>query len=288
MRRLAHDDIAVARSVLARSTRLTDQDLVSVAVTRGRDHMLAISERSTLSEPVTDVLVTRGDRVVVNALASNQGAAFSHESLEMLVEKAREDELLHAALRSRADMPAHSVVTLVAIAKDYARKRLERTAGMVASEQMEKILESSASVVAQSAGAGPQPRNFSAAVRRVAERLAEGKLCERDVLEYARAKQFEETVCALAALASVSVPMVTRIFATGENDMLLVIGRTLSFEWSTVRQLIQLSSGAKPSERASQATGENYARLSPATADRVLRFMHMREAAKVKSVGKRA
>jgi len=57
---LARDpEIAVAGSVLARSSRLRTSDLVEIASTRGQDHLLAISERINLPEAVTDVIVDR-------------------------------------------------------------------------------------------------------------------------------------------------------------------------------------------------------------------------------------
>src|SRR6516164_8175346 len=58
----ADDDIEVARPVLKNSKRLTDADLLANARVKGQPHLLAISERKTLSEAVTDVLVMRGDR----------------------------------------------------------------------------------------------------------------------------------------------------------------------------------------------------------------------------------
>ena len=74
VRQLALDEIAVARAVLVQSPRLTDQDLVAISAAKGRDHMLAITERPGLGEPVTDFLILRGGRVVTHAVAANQTA----------------------------------------------------------------------------------------------------------------------------------------------------------------------------------------------------------------------
>ncbi len=59
VRQLALDEIAVARPVLIASPRLSDQDLVAISAAKGRDHMLAITERPDLGEPVTDFLILR-------------------------------------------------------------------------------------------------------------------------------------------------------------------------------------------------------------------------------------
>jgi uncharacterized protein (DUF2336 family) len=105
LRSLAHDEIVVARPILSRSERLTDDDLLSVAVAKGRDHMLAISERRYLAEPVADFLVSRGDRVVVHAVAGNPGARFTEGGIAKLIDKARADEALQTLLRQRTDIP---------------------------------------------------------------------------------------------------------------------------------------------------------------------------------------
>src|SRR3954466_15925819 len=48
-------NIAVARPVLERSPRLGESELVEIALSKGQEHLLAISSRSSLTERVTDV-----------------------------------------------------------------------------------------------------------------------------------------------------------------------------------------------------------------------------------------
>ncbi len=77
-RELALDEsIDVAGPVLRRSECLDDETLIAGAKTKGQDHLFAISQRSRLSEGVTDVLVERGDQRVVISTAANAGARFS-------------------------------------------------------------------------------------------------------------------------------------------------------------------------------------------------------------------
>src|ERR1700681_2087544 len=57
IQRLARDDdIAISGPVLQHSERLTDDELVEIARSKGREHLLKISGRDRLSEAVTDVL----------------------------------------------------------------------------------------------------------------------------------------------------------------------------------------------------------------------------------------
>ena len=55
VRRLARDDnIVVAEPILAVSARLSDNDLIDIANTKTRAHLLAISARPQIGEAVTD------------------------------------------------------------------------------------------------------------------------------------------------------------------------------------------------------------------------------------------
>ena len=90
IRTLAFDDaIEVAAPVLAYSVRLDDAALVENARTKSQGHLLAISGRSVLTEPVTDILVERGNDQVVAGTAGNRGARFSTSGMSILVKRAQ-------------------------------------------------------------------------------------------------------------------------------------------------------------------------------------------------------
>jgi uncharacterized protein (DUF2336 family) len=62
VRQLAyHEEASVAVPVLSKSIRLSESDLIEIANTRGPQHLLAISNRAILNEPVTDALLKRGN-----------------------------------------------------------------------------------------------------------------------------------------------------------------------------------------------------------------------------------
>src|SRR5437016_5198648 len=53
IRRLSHhDDIAIAGPVLMKSNRLSETDLIHIAESKGQGHLLALSERASISEAV--------------------------------------------------------------------------------------------------------------------------------------------------------------------------------------------------------------------------------------------
>jgi uncharacterized protein (DUF2336 family) len=73
----ADDDIAVAGCVLIQSATLTERNLLAIADSKSRAHLLAISCRQVLSAALTEVLIARGDHEVLAALAGNNTAQFS-------------------------------------------------------------------------------------------------------------------------------------------------------------------------------------------------------------------
>ena len=102
----SHGDPLVATPVLKHSRRVQEKDLIEIARTHSQQHLLAIAERKTLSEALTDTLMRRGDASVSNALARNPGAVFSEYGYATLVGRAERDEALTEELGLRLDIPA--------------------------------------------------------------------------------------------------------------------------------------------------------------------------------------
>ena len=102
VRRLAcHEEATVAAPILRKSEALSDSDLIEIANRRGQQHLLAISERKTLDEALTDALLKRGDIAVYRALASNAGARFSDQGCLKLAAAAERDGDIADALAVR-------------------------------------------------------------------------------------------------------------------------------------------------------------------------------------------
>ena len=118
------DEIEVAGSVLANSSRLGTDVLVEIASSKGQDHLLAISGRPNLPAAVTDVIVDRGEGPVIRKLANNAGAQFSEEGYSNIVARASTDDELVEILGLRGDLPANCMRDLLRRAKDAVRARL--------------------------------------------------------------------------------------------------------------------------------------------------------------------
>src|SRR5664280_2541578 len=123
------DDITVAGPVLAQSPRLTDQNLVEIAESKGQSHLSKIAERRQLSPVVTDVLVDRGDREIVTKVAGNSGARLSKTGMSMLTMRASGDNDLTEAMTRRVDISPALFKRLLSHATEEARAGIARDLG---------------------------------------------------------------------------------------------------------------------------------------------------------------
>ena len=71
------DEISIAGPLLRRSPVIDEQALIEIARIKGQGHLLAMSERPTLSPDLTDVILRRGDREVGQAYRRQCGRTFS-------------------------------------------------------------------------------------------------------------------------------------------------------------------------------------------------------------------
>ena len=99
------DNIAVSGPVLGKSNALTDQTLAEIAGTKGQKQLVAIADRTKISEAVTDILVERGNSEIAHKLVANAGACISELGFVKLINRCKSDEALAAAIAKRTDIP---------------------------------------------------------------------------------------------------------------------------------------------------------------------------------------
>lgn len=139
---LASDPEAdVARLVLKLSPVLTDADLAAIAVTHSQKHLVAIAERETLSENVTDILVDRGDRQVLRTVSGNEGAAFSDQGFDRLVERGGEDRQVQANLTKRQEqLPVSQARRVMQIAAQAAYQSAGPQVELISGEPPKRVV----------------------------------------------------------------------------------------------------------------------------------------------------
>lgn len=274
LRSLAHDDdIAVAGPVLKQSARLEELELVNIARTKSQAHLLAIAARPTIGERVTDVLVARGEREVIHNVAGNGGARLSNEGFTALVKWSETDEALAMKVGTRPDIPPRLFRDLLIKATQMVQDRLLASAKPSTQTEIRRVL---AHVSYELDAKVPKP-DYAAATRIVEALHKAGNLNEEALVDFAKAHEFEETVVSLAMLCSVPVEVVDRLMGGERPDPILILCKASGWGWQTARTVMTARPGAKgTSSQHLDAAFANFERLSPATAQRVLRFWQVR------------
>ena len=278
IQRLARDEeITVAGPVLTQSARLTASDLVDIAQKKGQGHLLAIAGRDRLEECVTDVLVDRGNRDVVQTLVTNNGATFSQSGYAALVKRADGDETLVEKLGRRLDIPLALFRDLLRQATEAVRGRLLAS---VSEDQRDVIMRVLADISSEISGEAPIARNVEDAKRLVQMMKETGRLNEAEIMTFARHMKYEEVIAGIAMLCSVPFDLIDRLTHSDRSDALLVPCKAAGLRCATVRAILQLRGTRHPtSEHEIEAASAEFEKLSAPTAARVLRFWQVRETA---------
>jgi uncharacterized protein (DUF2336 family) len=266
----AADAVEIAGPVLARSKRLTETQLASLAATKGRGHMLAIAGRETLGTATTDALIGRGDSHVIRKVASNAGADVSDHGYAALVDHAATDPRLAECVAQRPDIPPKHFRTLIAIAPEAVQQRLASTNPRLA-ERIRQVMAEVAHEKAQAVH-----RDYTQAIQSVGGLAKAGVLDDERVMEFAKAGQFEEAVVCLAALAELGIEPAARLLTSEPTNTLLIVARAVDLTWPSVRALMLLRPSGHNAPQDIEDANINFIRLNPDTAKQGLRFYKQR------------
>jgi uncharacterized protein (DUF2336 family) len=268
---LARDSaIAVAGSVLTRSSRLRTSDLVEIASTGGQDHLLAISGRTNLPEAVTDVIVDRGERRVIRKLANNAGACFSDAGYSNIVARADADDELTEILGLRIDLPLKFLRDLLRRATNAVRARLAAIAPPELQDEIKRVLKSIAGMAGEDASPA---RDFSRA-EALAKLLREhDELNDAALVKFVNAGKFDEVAASLAVLNDVPTEMMARLLEGPRSDLVLIPCKSAGLLWPTVEAILSKRPLKQPiAEQTLKLACKDYGRLSAETAERTVRF----------------
>lgn len=268
---LADDEmIDVAGPMLCASPRLSEEDLVRTARTKSQAHLHAITQRTRLSETVTDALIARGDRAVIHAVAQNAGARFSECGFGVLVRHARGDDALACHVGARRDLPRHHFVKLLETASAAVRSKLQAANPDLADAIRDVVAGIATTINDEARNAS---REHGKAKRRVKRLCKTGQFSEADVHAFARANNFEQTAVALAMLGSFPIALVERALLDESPDLVLILTKAARCYWSTTKAVLQMSAASRSlSAMDLEQALANFERLQVNTAKQALDF----------------
>lgn len=278
IRTLAHDDAIVAEPVLRQSSVLTEADLLSVVRAHGQAHLRAVSARASVSEAVSDVIVSRGDDETLGTLLRNDGAALSRAASEAAVERARRNPALHAATVERTALPADLRNEMYFLVEARLRQTiLEQNA------RMDPILLEQALAASRArleTADGDLPADYAESLAYVDELRAANQLTPHTLARFLRAGSRTAFLIALAQLAEVDFHTARGIVERREMDALAVICRAAELDRALFLTfaVVLLDAQDNPIGRAREYAAL-YLQLTPDTARRTMRFWRTRRAA---------
>jgi uncharacterized protein (DUF2336 family) len=277
-RRLARDDdIDVAGPVLRHSVVLSENDLVAVAQNKGQLHLEAIANRSHVSERVSDVLIDRGNSIVLTTVAGNSGARFSTLGYNSLLGKAESDGNIASALVGRSDLSPEMFRKLVAQASATVAQRLLANADPRTREKIQGVIQLITADISRSADRSVTMRGSQAGSQ--LKTIDKGKL-RSELADYAATGRPSEAATALAALSELSIDTVRQLLTRQDYELLLIVCKACGLGWVAVRALLELAAQSRQAFTFNSAGYlDEYNKLSRESAERVIRFLKVRKAA---------
>src|ERR1700686_5141043 len=229
------DEISIAGPLLRRSPVIDESALIEIARIKGQGHLLAMSERPTLSPDLTDVIVRRGDREVVRRAAGNAGAEFSKAGYSALIKRAGQDGALTLTVGQRDDLSSPQLKDLLAGSIDIIRRRLFE----VVKPARQAAIKQAMSQISGGPEVVESRRDFAPPQRTILALDGGGELNEAALLGFAKTHKYEESVAALAAMSGVKIATLDRLMTGDRHDPILIVGKAVGLEWATVRALIR-------------------------------------------------
>lgn len=252
-------DGEVARLVLRLSPVLTDRDLAAIALNQSQAHLTAIAERVRLSENITDILVERGDDDVLKTVGGNEGAAFTEEGFEKLLDRGRE---------------AAAIPLAVAVRTDLSEARAERVLRVLAElgEQGEIDPDSEAAAIARLAR-----RQRLEVSQLITDLKGETRALDEVVVMLAEEDRAYHLAQVLARISDISVEQALRALLQRDVSGIALACRALDIGIPGFAAVLALR--ARRLMFANKDTEEDlrrYAQIEPAAATRGMRFIRMK------------
>jgi uncharacterized protein (DUF2336 family) len=286
IRRLAQDEIFIARPILQYSPCLREGDLVTITSKVEQDHLRATAHRLRLTKPVTDIIVRRGNLSVLLVVTGNTGAEFSPEGLVQLSRAAELHEELQQMLNLRRNLGPSAITRLKRLTEGVFWQQMAESI-LMTSEELEEsnVIMPKKPDVAKKIET-PEPKDDQAGKPQMAGRIkAVTPATERALVVSARNGAVEATITAFAKVSQLDKAMVEHCLFQAHISALMVLCKAHSIAPGTFTALLQLRESIS-GEPTSDTIGlmRRYEGMTSETAQRIISFSDKRpEAAKAAS-----
>lgn len=225
--RLAQEDIAVARPLIAKSPAMNDTALLLLLTSGSLEHRIEIARRPHLGAAVSAAIVAQGEPVVLTALAGNQTAELPVALMAELTAASRQIASLRGPLARHPRLTADNAGQLNAWVGEALRADLAQRFGLDAPSPGD-------------AEAGPDPEQREMEARLVAKLQAAGQLRPGYLLRALREGKLTLFATALACLAGFETGQVEAASRDDDPRLLALACAAVGIDRSVFPTLIEL------------------------------------------------
>ena len=271
IRFLASDDeIRVARPILAESVRVDETVLAQVARSKSQAHLVAISQRQSLSESVTDILVERGNREVLLTASRNLNAKFSAAGFLRLIKRAEGHDMLAISVGSRPDLPRPLRIFFLTTASEVVRRKLIKE-GRYGEDEIHEAIKVVTADVSDDGDNSSEGRGSE-----VQDAQRPGDIGA--IRKFAEAGQLDAAVAALARRCGISIDSLRPAMARDRVEALLILAKAAELPWQSTKLLLEnpvTPLVASPAELARRRS--SFERMGTHTARQIIEFYGLRD-----------
>ncbi len=276
VKKLANDEIEVARPILTKSGVLKDSDLLEVVKMCSQEHLQAVSMREKVSGTVADALVEKGNDTVLGTLASNEGAELSKNAIETMVERSEGgDEVLQGALVKRSDLPKELKKKMFDYVSEALREHILASDADIDESQIDGLMAETEDWLESEEGGG---EGLTDAEKFILRKEQLNQLDTKLLMKLAHDGKLSEFIAGVSRLLKIDLPTAQKAVFDATGEKLAVVCKALDFDSIMFSQIVGLldSDNKLDAEDKKMLVGV-YGRITPNSAQRALRFLRTRK-----------
>jgi uncharacterized protein (DUF2336 family) len=277
LRDLANHALPVAEPILRRSPALSDDVLIGVVRDRSQEHIRAVAGRQSVSEQLSDAIVTHGDDKAVDELVRNEGAKISRGAMESVVDRARANKELHEGVVGRRDMPLDLLNEMYFVVEQRLRENILGRNATVDPRELDAALEKTRARLQKAAAQSNE--DMRRAERYIASKKVAGELTPSLLISLYRDKQFNHFLFGLAELTGLDFETARGVIQRRDLDALAMICRAAEMERPLFVTIAVLCCGGEKAMNQAEEFGKIYTAVPIDAAKRAMRFYAVRKAA---------
>ncbi|MBX3430749.1 MAG: DUF2336 domain-containing protein [Hyphomonadaceae bacterium] len=277
MRDLANHSFEIAGPVLKRSHALDEQTLLQIVNYQSQQHIAAVAQRPDVSENLSDAIVKFGDDTALDHLIRNDTAKISRTSMEVAVDRARSNSMLHEGVVKRADLPLDLLNEMYFVVENTLRDQIMKRNASVDPATLDAAL--SKARARMSASVGDMSAEAKNAMAFINSKKNSGELNARLLVSLYREAKQTHFLYGLAEITSLEPDTVADLINRRDIDGLAMICRAAGIERPLFVTLAVLSCGGDEAMQRAEEFGRMYNDVPVEAAQRAMRFFKVRKGA---------